>query len=91
MLTESNVKERIRSFVLENLAQPRGMASISDHDYLIENGILDSLGIIRVVAFLEETFRCRISDDDIVPENFKTITTIEKLTLSKLRTRSAVL
>jgi acyl carrier protein len=91
MIVESSVKERIRKFVQENLAEPRGMTSVSDHDYLIENGILDSLGILRMVAFLEETFPIRVSDDEIVPENFKTIATIEKLALSKLKTRSAAL
>ena len=90
MIVESRVKELIRKFVQENLAEPRGMTSVSDHDYLIENGILDSLGILRLVAFLEETFSIRISDDEIGPGNFKTITTIEKLALSKLKTSSAV-
>jgi acyl carrier protein len=88
MIAESSVKECIRRFVLQNLAEPRGMTSVSDHDYLIETGILDSLGILRLVAFLEETFSFRVSDDEIVPKNFQTIATVERLTLSKLKTRS---
>ena len=39
---------------------------ISDNDSLLESGIVDSLGILDIVAFLEETFSIQLSDEDMV-------------------------
>ena len=49
----------------------------------MENGIIDSLGIFRLVAFLEETFRVRIGDEEITAENLKSVDVIEQLVLAK--------
>jgi acyl carrier protein len=43
---------------------------------LLENGVLDSVGILNLVSFLEERFGFSVPFEDFVPENFKTPTTI---------------
>jgi acyl carrier protein len=72
-----NPKVLIRQFVMEN-AQGRGITELGDNDSLIESGIVDSLGIFRLVSFLEETFGVKVGDDEIVNENFQTINDIER-------------
>ncbi len=42
-------------------------------DKLLENGILDSLGILDVVAFIEGEFSITLSDEDLIPENFQSL------------------
>jgi acyl carrier protein len=79
----SETKEQIREFIMENLAQPKGISSFSDDDSLMENGVMDSLGIFRLVAFLEEHMSVRISDEEINPDNLKNLNTIEELVLRK--------
>jgi len=68
--------DQIREFVVEKLAQSKGITVTSDSDSLTENGIIDSLGIFRLVAFLEETFHLSIADEDITHENFRSIDAI---------------
>lgn len=80
---QSEVKDQIREFITENLAQPKGISAFSDDDSLMENGVMDSLGIFRLVAFLEENMGIRVSDDEINPENLKNLNTIEELVLRK--------
>jgi acyl carrier protein len=72
-MTEVNgVSERVRAFILERfpLARKRGP---KDNDPLLESGILDSLGVLDVVSFVEQEFVITVSDEELVPENFETI------------------
>jgi acyl carrier protein len=78
-----NVKDQIREFVRE-AAQRKGVSEVTDDQSLVESGVIDSLGIFRLVAFLEESFRVRIGDEEIVGENFESIAGIERFVLNKL-------
>lgn len=64
--------EQIRRFVLSKfpLAKKRG---VSDDENLLDSGIVDSLGILDLVSFIEQEFNVTVSDDELVPENFKSI------------------
>jgi len=80
MTTSGSRKEQVRQFITEVLAKGRGTLAptIADADNLIEGGIVDSLGITRLVDYLERTFSIKIPDEDIVPENFESITALER-------------
>ncbi len=77
------IADRIREFILSELVQDKSITSLSESESLIESGIIDSLGIQKLLAFLEEKLSIQITDDDIVPENFETIETIVSLIKSK--------
>jgi acyl carrier protein len=79
----ASAKDQIREFIQKDLASAKGISSFSDNESLMENGIIDSLGIFRLVAFLEETFRVRIGDEEITAENLKSVDSIEQLVLAK--------
>ena len=76
------VRDQIREFV-QSLASAKGIASFTDQEPLLESGILDSLSIFRLVAFLEDTFRVKIGDQEITNDNLKDVDTIEQLVVSK--------
>jgi acyl carrier protein len=76
MKTMTDSKEKIRDFLIEKLAKAKKIKHIDDQDNLIENGIIDSLGIMQLVAFLEGTFTVKVKDEDIVPENFESLNVI---------------
>jgi acyl carrier protein len=80
---EMTVKDQVRQFVTEELAAAKGITLISDDESLIENGVVDSLGIFRLVTFLEETFGVKIGDEEISAENLQSVDMIEQLVLSK--------
>ncbi|HYH37807.1 MAG TPA: acyl carrier protein [Azospirillum sp.] len=66
------VAQGIRSFIVESflLGQDSGF---DNSESLLESGIIDSTGIMHVVAFLEETFGVAIEDDDLVADNLDSI------------------
>jgi acyl carrier protein len=83
----ANMKDQIRDFVQE-LANTKGVSSFTDEESLLENGVLDSMTIFRVVSFLEDNFGVRIGDEDIYSENFETVDKIEKYVLGKRKSRN---
>lgn len=84
-IEQAQVKDQIREFILRDLASAKGVSSFSDSESLMESGVIDSLGIFRLVAFLEETFRVRIGDEEITHDNLKSVDSIEQLVLAKAR------
>ena len=58
--------------------------AIGDSDSLLERGIIDSLGVLTLVAFLEETYEIKIDEDDLMPENFDSLGAITSYVSSKL-------
>jgi acyl carrier protein len=73
------ITSTIREFVLFELVQPGNSDGLADSDSLIESGIVDSMGIISLISFLEEKFSLTIDGDDLVPENFDSIARIVSL------------
>lgn len=51
---------------------------------LLQNGALDSLGVLELTAFLEQNYRIEILDEEVVPEHFGTIESLVALVRSKL-------
>jgi len=82
--TTSVIRGQIHDFIRE-VADSKGVSSFTDQEPLMEGGIVDSLSIFRLVAFLEETFRIRIGDEEITNENLHSVETIEQFVLSKQR------
>ena len=81
--TQPAIKDQIREFIQENLASVKGITSFRDDESLMDSGVIDSLGIFRLVTFLEESFGVRIGDEEINPDNLKTVDTIEQLVIAK--------
>jgi acyl carrier protein len=76
------VQDRIRSFILEKfpLARKRG---ITDADPLLESGIVDSMGVLELVTFVEQEFGVKVSDEELVPENFQSIRLLAEFVVAK--------
>src|ERR1700685_4320636 len=64
---------KIRSFISENFLFGRADEALADDDSLIEQGVIDSTGVLLLVAFLEKECGVHVEDEDIVPENLDTI------------------
>lgn len=77
------VKDRVREFIME-IALRRGVPKPADDDSLTSTGVLDSLIILRLIFFMEETFSVAIGDEEITSENFRSINAIQEYVLGKL-------
>lgn len=73
----SNVKQQVRQFILDNFMMG-GAQEIADDASFIDQHIIDSTGFLELIAFVEDTFEFRITDDEMVPENLDSLNNIER-------------
>jgi len=78
-------KEKLRNFILKELCQDGNIKSLQDGEQLIEKGIIDSLGIISLLAYLDENFGILLSEEELSPKNFATLQSICDLVAQKLQ------
>ena len=78
---------KVREFVVENFLFGDGQA-LKDDTSFMEDGIIDSTGILELVFFLEETFGLKIEDEELVPDNMDSLQNISRFIERKLSERS---
>lgn len=69
------VLQEIRAFIVENFLLGND-SGFDNTESLLESGIIDSTGIMHVVAFLEEHFGIVVDDEDMVADNLESISRI---------------
>ena len=77
-------KEKIRRFIIEEVSLDGTVKDLVDDDLLIERGIIDSMGILSLLAFLEENFGILLQEGEINVENFATLRSICNVVSPKL-------
>lgn len=81
------VIDELEKYLLTEVAADRSSDSISKDEDLITSGIIDSMGIMKLTGHLEKTYGITALDDDIVPDNFQTLGSLEKYVQQKLASR----
>lgn len=72
-------QDAVRDYIVEQFMYDSPDAALEDDQPLIEEGIIDSLGIFTLIAFIEERFGVKVQPDDVVLENFESVNTISRL------------
>ena len=81
-------KQTIRKFIYDKfpLAKSR---KLQDSSHLLEEGVLDSLGVLELVNFLQDDHRIPIEDEELVPENFASIDAIAAFVEAKVAAKGS--
>jgi acyl carrier protein len=77
--------EKIRQFIIDNFLFGQ-KAQLSDTASFLENGIIDSTGMLELISFLEEEHGISISTEELIPENLDSIARIARFLQQKLQT-----
>ena len=79
---QQTIKQKIRNFIVENFlfGESNGL---SESDSLLEKGIIDSTGVLELIAFIEETYRIKVKDEELIPENLDSIVNVTDFILRK--------
>jgi acyl carrier protein len=67
------VEEQIRQYIADNFLFSDDGCQLSDDASFLEEGIVDSTGVLELVMFVEEIFNVTVEDEEIVPENFDSV------------------
>ncbi len=68
-----DIRTPIRKFILTRFLIGQPASALGDEDSFLEQGIIDSTGVLELVAWLEETFKFKIADEELVPENLDSV------------------
>jgi len=92
ILTETNLNApalpEIRAFIVENFLLGKD-SGFDNGESLLESGVIDSTGIMHVVAFLEERFGITVDDEDMIADNLESVNRIASFVERKQTLRTA--
>ena len=81
------IEDKIREFIVKNLYYAED-TPIGDEDSFLETGVVDSMGVMELVAFIQSEFGIEVAQHEIVVENFDSIRKLANFVRSKLPTKA---
>ena len=82
-LDAGQIIDRTRQYIMENFLYTRPDFVIDPADSLLERRIVDSVGMVELLGFIEETFGLHAADDEVTEDNFATLERIARYVLRK--------
>jgi acyl carrier protein len=79
------LNDELRQFVIDNFLFGKPYKGFADDDSFIEHGIIDSTAVMELIAFLEERYRIKLQDQELIPENLDSINGLARFVESRVR------
>ena len=79
----ATIAQQVRAFIVDNYLLGQN-TRLEDADSFLETGILDSTGVLQLIAFLEETYGITVEEGELTPENLDSINNISAYLSGKL-------
>lgn len=79
----------IKKFLIDEFLPDVSASEIDVHHDMLSDGVIDSLGVLKLIAWLEERFTLTVSDTELDPDNFRTVAAIEKFIANAPRPTAA--
>ena len=83
-----DARTEIHRFLEEYFVLDGRLANLGDDASFLENGIIDSTGMLELVLFVEEHFGIQVEDDDVLPANFDSVNRLNAYVTRKLLVHS---
>ncbi|MCS6285444.1 MAG: acyl carrier protein [Nitrospira sp.] len=74
----ASIEAKVRQYVLDKLLFGRTEVVVDGDTSFLESGIIDSTGVLELVAFLEEEFRVKVEDEDLIPANLDSVNAVTR-------------
>ncbi len=89
MTQTQTIEDRVRDFVLKQfpLARKNGL---KPEERWLESGLIDSLGILDLVHFLEEEFKVQVTDEELLPDNFQSLQAVAAFVRAKQTSNASI-
>ena len=69
----TNSEKLLRSFILENYLFTDDQSKLNNSDSFLDSGIMDSMGILELIYFLEDELSVKVESDEMIPTNLDSI------------------
>lgn len=80
----TDVTRKVREYIVDNFLYTRPDFTLGADDPLLGSGIIDSMGVMEVIMFLEETYGVTVVDADITEEHLGTVRSIASYVIAHL-------
>ena len=77
------IKEQLKDYIARNLLFSDNGFKYDDDDSFLEEGIVDSIGVLELVAFVDESFGVEVEDHEVTPDNFDSVNKLTAYVQSK--------
>lgn len=74
----ASIEAKVRQYVLDKLLFGRTEVMVDGDTSFLESGIIDSTGVLELVAFLEEEFHVKVEDEDLIPANLDSVNAVTR-------------
>lgn len=72
-MSTHDVKDVLKNYLHEELEDNAVPVEVQEEDNLLANGIIDSLGVLKLVSFIEHQFNIQVPDEDVTIKNFRSL------------------
>jgi acyl carrier protein len=83
-MSATGTRERVRAFIESNFYVPEGQ-KLTDEASLLDNGVIDSTGVLELIGFLQDELKVEVADDEMVPDNLDSIAKIDAFVARKAK------
>ena len=83
-LNKDEIKNNVKQFIIDNFLFSSIDNSFHDDDSFMENGIIDSTGILELVEYIEHQYNIKIKDEELLPENLDTLNNVSNFIIRKM-------
>jgi acyl carrier protein len=77
------IETEIRQYIVDKLLFGRSDVAVAGDASFLESGLIDSTGVLELVAFLEEKFRIKVEDEDLIPANLDSVNALTRFVEAK--------
>jgi acyl carrier protein len=84
-----SIAQEIRQFVVTNFLFGQGDGGFAEDESFLESGIIDSTGVLELVAFLEQRYGIAVGDRELLPENLDSVQSASRFVARKLAAQGA--
>lgn len=79
------IEQQLRQFVVDNFMFGQDGDGLANDDSFLDRGIVDSMGVLELVGFLEESYGIKVQDQELIPANLDSIDNVVKFLERKLQ------
>ena len=88
MKNKNIIKGKVKEYIIE--ASLSDNEAIKNETLIFDTGLLDSMGLLFLIEFLNEEYNIEVNDEELNPKNFESINSITSFVVGKLKTLEAI-
>jgi acyl carrier protein len=83
-LEQEAIKAQIRQYIAENFLMGANAAELGDGDSFMGQSVIDSAGVLELIAYLEQTYGIKVDEDEMIPDNLDSLNGVGRYLQRKL-------